>query len=298
MKIETVSYKGWNECIQISNNQIKLIVTTQVGPRIIFFGYQDGDNLFYENPAQLGTTGGEAWKMYGGHRFWQAPEVLETTYAPDNSPVKVEQDDATVRFIAPVDQSGIQKMIGISLENEINRVTVKHEISNHNSAPITLAPWALSVMHPGGKAVIPLNLGYEMQFLPTHALSLWGYTSMADPRWSWGERFIMLNQEPESSKPQKIGCLNRYGWAGYVIRGTLFVKYFGYKTGANYPDINCNFEAYTNNEMLELESLGPLTMLKPGQSVTHDEAWAVYSNISTPRNDAEVEKYILPVLEK
>ena len=45
------------------------------------------------------------------------------------------------------------------------------------------------------------------------------------------------------------------------------------RVGANYPDDGCNFETYTNHEMLEIESLGPLVTLAPGESSAHQERW-------------------------
>ena len=298
MKIEKISYHGWQNCFQLSNGRIKLIVTADVGPRIIFCGFMDGENLFYENTEQVGTTGGDAWKTYGGHRLWCSPEDEVTTYAPDNFPVEVQQYPQRVRFIAPVEATGIQKVIEISLSDEFNRAVITHLIINRASAPLTFAPWALTVMRSGGMAIIPHNLDYPHQLLPTHSFALWGYTQMSDPRWSWGDRYIFLRQDPKAATPQKCGINNKYGWAGYAVNGQLFVKRFGYQPDAAYPDFNCNFEAYTNSAILELESLGPLRVLEPGANITHMEEWTLFKNIKLPASEAEVDKNILPFINE
>lgn len=37
---------------------------------------------------------------------------------------------------------------------------------------------------------------------------------------------------------------------------------------AAYPDLGCTFERFTNADLLELETLGPLTTLAPAESVS------------------------------
>ena len=86
--MDKVSYGGWPNCVKLSNDQIELIATTDVGPRIIRFGYVGGQNLFTECKDQLGKTGGDKWRSYGGHRLWHGPEDPQRTYYPDNSPIE------------------------------------------------------------------------------------------------------------------------------------------------------------------------------------------------------------------
>lgn len=296
MQISKVPYRGWTDCVQIANNNIKLIVTTQVGPRVIFLGFQDGENLFYENPEQVGTTGGDTWKIYGGHRLWCAPEDLKTTYVADNFPIEVQEDANLVRFVAPVEPTGVEKTIEISLDEDSNQVSVHHVVTNCSRSPISLAPWALSVMRSGGVAVIPHHLHPVDQLTPTHSIVLWGYDRMSDPRWTWGDRFILLRQDPASQDAQKAGTQNRAGWAGYAVNNQLFVKRFAWNPEAEYPDLNCNFEAYTNPHMLEMESLGPLCTLEPDESTSHAEDWSLYRDVPMPHTEQEVQERILPII--
>jgi hypothetical protein len=64
MKIERCAYKGWQHCLYVSNGVVKLIITLDVGPRIIRFGFVGGDNQFCEFRDQLGKTGGNEWRIY------------------------------------------------------------------------------------------------------------------------------------------------------------------------------------------------------------------------------------------
>ncbi len=296
MKIEKIKYHGWDDCVQLTHQQVQLIITTAVGPRIISCRFHDGGNLFYEHPQQAGTTGGDEWKTYGGHRFWCAPEELDFTYAPDNFPVIFQELAGGTRFTAPVEKSGVQKTVTISPIEGRNGFRVDHLVSNCGEKPQRLAPWALTVMSAGGTAVIPHNLERPRRLLPTHAFSLWGYTNLSDPRWHWGERYVLLRQDPSSTTAQKFGLQNPYGWAGYAVNGQFFLKRFTWQPGAEYPDFNVNFEAYTDKDILELETLAPLVTLKPGESVTHSEEWFVYRDLPLPRTEADIDRVILPLI--
>ena len=84
---EKVNYRGWPNCYRLSNGILELIITADVGPRIIRFGFVGQDNEFAEFEDMMGQTGGDEWKIYGGHRLWHAPEIPGRTYFPDNTPV-------------------------------------------------------------------------------------------------------------------------------------------------------------------------------------------------------------------
>jgi len=56
----------------------------------------------------------------------------------------------------------------------------------------------------------------------------------------------------------------------------LFLKAIESVPGAIYPDMGCNFETFTNGDFLEIESLGALRRLEPGESVTHHESWYLF----------------------
>jgi hypothetical protein len=48
--------------------------------------------------------------------------------------------------------------------------------------------------------------------------------------------------------------------------------------------------------MLELESLGALTLLPPGASVEHEESWFYFQNLSVSLDDPSLEAVLGPLL--
>jgi hypothetical protein len=154
--MERVSFNGWDNCVRLANDEVELIITTAVGPRIVRFGYIGEKNMFAEFEGQQGTSGESEWMIRGGHRLWIAPEEAPLTYELDNGPIEVEKIPNGVRTIQPIDKlSGILKTMDITLAPDSNQVEVRHTLTNRNDNPVDAAPWALSVMAPDGMAVIP-----------------------------------------------------------------------------------------------------------------------------------------------
>jgi hypothetical protein len=296
MNLETIEYKGWN-CVRLANEKIEVVVTLDVGPRIIRCGFLNGPNFFKEYSDTLGVKSGDEWNIFGGHRLWHAPENDPRTYAPDNAPIEWEEVENGARFMQPVEATtGIQKEIEVRLPDDEARVEVEHFLTNKGVWPVELAPWALSVMDVGGVAIIPLppRGTHPEELLPTSSITIWPFTHMNDERWTWGEKYILLRQNEQAPTPQKIGVRVPDGWAAYANNNQLFVKTFDYYEDETYPDFGSVVETFTNHEMLELETLAPTTKLEPGDSDFHLETWHLFDGVSTPQNEAEVEEHVLP----
>jgi hypothetical protein len=297
---EKVGYGGWSNCVRLTNGQIELIITTDVGPRVIRLGYVGGQNLFKEFADQMGKTGGSEWRSYGGHRLWHGPEAMPRTYFPDNAPVKYSWDGKTLKLVQPIETTnGIVKEMEITLESNENQVTVLHRLINKNLWDVELSPWALTVMAPGGRAIFPQEpYRPHPEFLqPARAMVVWGYTDMKDPRWTWGTKYIQLRQNPKAESKQKVGLMNTLGWAAYYLNGELFLKRFAFDPKLSYPDWGCNNETFTDPDMLEVETLGPLAKLPPDGHVDHMEHWFL-NRMQLGDTEASLDKQLLPLVRK
>lgn len=296
---DRTEYSGWQDCAIILGAKIKVIVTTVIGPRIIRLSVPGKENLFYKDPKTLGQTGGEQWKLYGGHRLWHSPEKRPRTYCPDNLPVKVRHIKDGVRFTPPPQsENGVQLEMDVHVAGAEPYVKVVHRITNVGSWETELAPWAISVCKPDGMAIIPQPMKHDPGYLlPNRAVVLWPYTSMADPRITWGERFILVRQQADT-KPIKIGVTDDPGWIAYARHDYLFLKLYSYVEGANYPDYGACVECYTNSDMLEAETLGPLTKLAPEESAEHTEHWFLWDGVEVEDTEESVAQSVLPKVEE
>jgi hypothetical protein len=303
VKIDKIAYKGWPNCYRISNGEVDLVVTTDVGPRVIRFGFLGGQNLFKEFDAEIGKTGENKWMPRGGHRIWMAPEDAKLTYALDNGPVKIDIREDVVTLTQPVEpETGLEKQIVIKLASAGTGVEVIHRIKNTRSAAKELAPWALTMMAQGGHGItgFPPRGTHPEMLAPTNPLVMWAFTDLADPRWTFTKKYMVLRQDPKNTgQPQKLGHFNEATWGAYHLKDELFIKQYKADSSKPYTDMGSSYETFTNQDMLELETLGPLTNLGTGKTVEHIERWSLHKNIKiSSYSDATLDRVLLPLLRK
>jgi hypothetical protein len=302
VKIEKINYQGWPNSYRVTNGEVELVITSDIGPRIMRYGFVGGQNMFKEFKETLGKSGEPAWVPRGGHRVWAAPEDAVKTYATDNGPVKVEIKGGVLTATQPVEQlTGLEKRITVKMAPSGTAVEVLHTIRNAGAKPVQLAPWALTMMAQNGVGIhgFPPRGKHPEVLAPTNPLVMSAFTNLADPRWKFTRKYMMLRQDPNNAEPQKLGTFNRNTWGAYLLGTDLFVKH--YKATADTPaaftDMGCSFETFTNAEFLELETLGPLTKLAPGASVQHVETWDLHKDVRIQSwDDAELDRVLLPLV--
>jgi hypothetical protein len=301
VKVEKTEYKGWHNCYRVSNGEVELIVTGDVGPRVIRFGFVGGQNLFKEYAEQLGKTGEEKFQLRGGDRVWKAPEDPIATWAPDNVPVEIKPTTSGLIARAPVEPlTGLQKEIEVSLAPSGSQVTVSHRITNHSLFPLEFAPWVLTQMAQGGTAftAFPPRGKHPANLEATNPLTMWAYTDFTDKRLVFTKKYLSLRQEPNNSVAEKVGIFNRETWGAYLLNGEVFIKRASADPTKNYTDFGDSFETFTNNDFLEMETLGPLTKVVPGATVEQTERWSLHRNVNLPAiTDDDIDRVILPLVQ-
>jgi hypothetical protein len=293
--IEKRNYQGWPNSWFVSNGEIELVITGDIGPRIMRCGFTGRQNFFKEFEGQLGTAGEDSWQPRGGHRVWIAPEDPVKSYAPDNLPCKVAVHAGVLEAAGPVEPlTGLEKKISVKMAPEGASVEVVHQIRNASAKPYMLAPWVLTMMAQGGWGIhgFPPRGTHPENLTPTNPLVMWAFTHLNDPRWTLTQKYLVLRQDRNNSVPQKLGTYNRHTWGAYLLNFELFVKrYEAAAEPASYPDYGCTFETFTNADILELETLGPITTLAPGETVTHTEHWSLHRPVLIPKwTDEELDR--------
>lgn len=285
-------FNGWPT--HILENEFVRLETLKNSARIVRFSPTGKENLFVDlGSVPLATPYGDFY-FHGGHRFWHSPEAMPRTYIPDNEGAETSEIPGGIRIEMPTEPwTNITKNIEIRLNPHQPQVILRHELRNDGAWTIELAPWALTMVKQGGVGIFPQPTGNvdPAGLLANRQISIWPYTRIADPRLILRDDCILINATP-SLPPLKIGYYNPHGWVGYWIDGLLFVKRFDSHPGETFPDGGCNTESYCNDKFIELETLGPLTKLAPGETLTHNETWELYNSLDQPFIPPQVVEYL------
>ena len=155
MAAEYSSFSGWERNLKLSNGFAEVVITLEVGPRIISYRPAEGRSVFKLVGAEAGKSNEEMWKIRGGHRLWTAPEDFgkrgSLCYALDNSEVEhLIEDEFTVRVSnridgADEDSSGDGRRLGK------DRSESRSGASNHQSRRSARGGGALGAYGHGGR---------------------------------------------------------------------------------------------------------------------------------------------------
>lgn len=282
-------YKGLGKAVHLSDGTLEAIAPVDIGPRIMHLSLMGKPNILEDDcpladelPSGLGV-----FKNYGGHRVWHSPEAFPRSYMPDNEPLEsYEILDNGIRLVQK-EEPWTQMKKSMSLHFEEGHVRVVNSIQNNNAWPIEMAVWALTIGSRGGREICPVvqrNTG----LLSNTGYRSWPYSRMNDPRAYWGQRYIVVDNDPANPSAFKLGYLNEYAWMAYFNHGQCFVKRFDKPDRSKiYPDQGCCYETITSDWGIELESLSPLQTVKPGKTLSHEERWYVVESAQRPSRDED-----------
>jgi len=293
VKIKEINYLSFGKCIEISNNEIDVVITLDFGPRIIRYGFIGEENMFCDNiDITLSTEYGE-WKMIGGHRLWHSPERIPRTYIAEDKPVKCEKITNGVHVTSEVEQwVQIQKEIEVTLSPTSSEVKIVQKLTNKNAWPVELSAWSITAMDAGGKEIIPLSRE-NTGLLPNRSIILWPYTRINDERVKWLDQYVIIDAKQTKDEVFKLGINNKDGWAAYLNKGCLFIKRYEHCEGKTYPDYGSSYETYTNGKLIEMEILSPYEKLEVVASVELKETWELKKGIKLAEiNDENIDKFV------
>jgi hypothetical protein len=270
--LEVLAFAG-HGCVRLGDGADAAVVTTSAGPRIIgLFREGDDANVLAVLPdAAIDRSHGPPYRLLGGHRLWAAPEVPDVTYQPDDRPCSVTEVEDGVRVEAPADGAGLVKSIDVRRSED--GWTVDHAIRNGSAAAVTLAPWAITQLPLGGRMIVPSSTeatGPQAD----RSLVLWPYTDPGDTRLHLTADAVVVDTGATGSR-LKIGVAPGRGHASYARNGTVLEKHVDIDGDAVYADRGAAIQVFVNDEFCELETLGPLREIEPGEEATHRERWIV-----------------------
>ena len=302
MEVKEIHYHSFGKCVKISNGIIEVIVTIDLGPRIVAFGLVGEDNIFYEDAkrAYRITTETQAdgndttFYYYGGHRLWLSKERSAKSVWPDNEPVVYSVLSDSVRFSPPRQKSSaFQTGMEIVMSEGTADIMIVHTAKNCSQEAQNCGISAITMLAGDGLLILPQNTEDDITFRPNRSVVLWPGTDIRDKRLHLGNRYLSIRQETGCSKLLKIGSNNLLGWAAFVGAKYTFLERYVHNPQAVYPDFGSSCELCLQPDFSEIQSLSPIYRVEPGMGIKHVENLSIFRTRTCvdPEDEDGVERY-------
>jgi CubicO group peptidase (beta-lactamase class C family) len=283
-------YFNYDKAIELSNRQVKAVLSPQAGGRILEYSLNGKNSLYFDDAEKEWASGGPVHASAG--RFDIGPELViprrdilwsgdwtgEIT-GPRSARLTSQHDPAT----------GVQLVRDFVLDARTSKLACTQTIMNVSDSVKEWCHWSRTFATGEGICVIPLS--DPSRFPDKYVMYEEGGVINARPKDDKirvRDGFIEIMGAPR--KP-KLGFDSYAGWMGYVTRDNLlFVKRF-----ATYPDRVYNEVAgltisvwYPEGPRVELEPIGPRQRLQPGEVGTFTEEWTL-SPFDFPASEQELD---------
>lgn len=277
--VKTVEAFGYQNCIELKNSKVKVIVDPNVGGRILSYEL-NGKNILFEN---LGLNG-KIWKKgdpkfeVSGGRFDIGPEKTAPARESFHTSWKAEiTGKNSARLTSPIDTVlGVQLIRDFILSDNSSHLQCIQHIKNTSTKTQHYAHWSRTFAKGGGICLVPLNpnsrlpKGYAI-YQPNSTLI--DYNPPQEENLRVREGILEMIGTP--SQPKFVMDSNA-GWLAYNSKDNLlFIKKFKANENKIYGDVLSNQVSiwYYQEEKCEIEPIGPLESILPGKTVSYTEDW-------------------------
>ncbi len=274
-----VSENGYTGCIELRNDSTKVVLEPNLGGRVLHYQL-GGVEVLHQDDAYDGVTQASL-KRPGpvpAGRFDIGPELLQPRHPVLwTGPWRAEvTGDRSARMTSEIDPvTDLQLVRDFRLDASSSHLTCTQTIVNRGKTPRAVCHWGRTFAEGGGISIVPLN--------PASRYPV-GYVTY-DPKGA-----IIFNPAPEPNVVVDDGLLTivgptvlrkfaidvSEGWMAYLTRkGVLFVKRFAVHPDRRYGEVAGNAASvwYDGTQKCEIEPIGPLEQLAPGQRAEFTEDW-------------------------
>ena len=241
--------------LRLAWDDVSFEVDPAVGGRVTGL-YLGGRNLLTGPDVDAGNFGSTFWTS--PQSAWGWPPVPEIDHGPYEP--AVEAEGFTMR-------SAVSAALGVDVEKRFaadsgrGAVTLDVRVRNRGPAPVSLAPWQISRVPPGGLSFFPSGDG----IFPPSNLAV---------REAGGLTFYAYDAAAVTDH-QKLFADGREGWLAHVDGGALFVKTFAAVPRARQAPGEAQIEIYANpaHTYVELEVQGAYETVAPGAVLDWRVTW-------------------------
>jgi hypothetical protein len=273
-------FAGYSDCLVLENAEARVVLGHQSGGRVLEYAL-NGQNVIYLDPEQNGKTwkAGEAPYHPRGGRFDVGPEKL----MPPHPALWIGEwstaaiGPRTARMMSVVDpDTEIQIVRDFKLDENSSRLSCRQTLVNKSkTAERRLCHWGRTLVTGGGLVVLPLS---DFSRFPKKYVLYGPDDSIrfnpSDPNVRERDGYLEILGPPEHPK---TGMDSTEGWLACLMpQNLMFLKSYATYPGRVYNEIaglTVSVWMPADGSMIELEPIGPMETLKPGQSAVFEEEW-------------------------
>lgn len=296
--VHRITYRGWNDSYCLDAGPYTLVVVPDIGGRIMEYAI-DRRNVIWENPAEIGRTYPitPAWHNYGGYKAWVAPQHLWDgnadpflDYGKCSVEIASRADGVPLLKVtgAPSLKTGLVLTKEISMD-ESGEVLLVQRMHNISPKPITRSVWDVTQVRTPCFVVYPINPASRFRSGVSYLVA----ESKHSPQFRVADGLCITEYMGELGK---IGSDSDGPWMIWFKDKLAYVKFFDPMIeGEEYPDGGCSVEVFTSDKKLaylEMEILGPMVTLQPGESTELVERWRLFELTQSVTDDNRVRKAI------
>lgn len=291
--VRVVHFYGYQDCLEIANSSTRVVLCPAAGGRVLVYAL-DGKNVLYL------PSGNEGWiwdgqngsgPMHAG-RFDIGPELVvpRRQILWQGKWTGEITGDREVEMTSQYDPgTGVRLKRKFFLNPNDSTLQCTQTILNESDRTVEYCHWSRTFAVGKGICIVPLS---DSSRMPQHYVRYDPPGKLinvmpTDPHVERMETFLVISDHPENPK---LGFDSTVGWFAYLSKqDLLFVKRF-----PTYPDRVYNELAgltisiwYPDNDMVELEPIGPRERLEPKQIASFTETWQLVG--CTYRDAAEIQ---------
>jgi hypothetical protein len=275
-----ISEFGYENCIELKNNDVRVVLEPNMGGRILAYELH-GNNVLYRDTLQDGMIykKGDRGNPSGG-RCDIGPEKI----VPNRPALFLGKWEGSItgdrqgRLISQKDTStGVQLTRDFTLDEKGSKLVFTQVIKNVSQETKYYCHWSRTFVKGGGISITPLNprsrfpKGYIV-YGPGNVLDF----MPKEPNLQVRNGILEMYGPPD--RPKFVMDVSE-GWMAYITTDNqLFVKKFNVYPERVYGEMTaanvCVY--YLKNQFTEIEPMGPMETIRPGEEVSFTETWYLF----------------------
>jgi hypothetical protein len=274
-----VTEHGNEHCIELYNGSTRVVLEPNLGGRVLIYALYN-NNVLWINPENEGTPyePGKPFGHPGAGRFDYGPEKTGPKssalfFGPWKGVITGPREAVMASEVDPV--TGIRLERRFILDEQGSHLSCTQTMINASDQTVRHYHWSRTFVKGGGISLTPLNPNsrYPKGYLVYGPGEVMDFDPEEEPNIRTRDGILEIIGPP--GRPKFVMDCDQ-GWLVYItLDNQIFIKKFKIFPDRQYGDMAAPTVSvwYNKNLMCEIEPLGPMEVIEPGESASFTEDW-------------------------